>query len=169
MFFLDFYYFVHFLLFFMYLCAMFKYFRRYLGSHLTLRTKLSSMVLATLADQYKTHLIHVWDFTALSYSFSTISFSVLKSECFKMMRLVNLIVLKAAFDGFNVLRLSCSWEKFADSQFSLQHPHGEKGEDYMCLSFFSSRQLSKLRLSISWGHLILAILQCLREVNYIGL
>lgn len=122
---------------------MFKYFRRYLESHLMLRTKLSSMELAALADQYKMNLIHMWDLIALSYSFSTISFSVLTSEYFKMMRLVNLIVLKASFDGFNVPRLSCSWEQFAESQFSLQHPHGEKGEAYMRLSFFSSRATFK--------------------------
>lgn len=57
------------------------------------------------------------------------------------MRLVHLVVLKAgrsAFDGFNVLRLSCSWEQFAESQFSWHHPHGEKGQACMCLSFFSS-------------------------------
>lgn len=123
---------MHFLLFFMYLCVMFKYFRRYLESHLTLKAKLSSTVL--------------WDFIALSYSFSAISFFVLTSECFKRMRLVHLIVLKArrsAFNGFNVLRFSCSWEKFAESQFSLQHPHDEKGQACMCLSFFPSRATFK--------------------------
>lgn len=145
-FFLDFHYFVHFRLFFMYLCVMFKYFRRYLESHLTLRTKLSSMVLAALADQDEITLIHLWDFIALSYGFSAISFFVLTSECFKRIRLVHLIVLKArrsAFDGLNVLRFSCSWEKFAESQFSLQHPHDEKGQACMWLSFFPSTAMFK--------------------------
>lgn len=59
-----------------------------------------------------TNLIHMWDFKALSYSYSLSSSSVLITECLQRIGLVLLIILKArrsAFDGLNLLRLSCSW------------------------------------------------------------